>query len=140
MLSLPFVKRTRPSSSPAPHSPISRRHLPGHFSLYPNLHLTMYKLTLILFAFFSLVLPILAVPVPAIEETKGRRAALSGSGRVRVIHTFLLMTLTFSACREPGINLALAVVVEPIPNPTLSSLFPRSTARGIAGGCVVHRV
>ncbi|KAI0270982.1 expansin family protein [Russula aff. rugulosa BPL654] len=38
----------------------------------------MYKLTLILFAFFSLVLPILAAPVPASDEVS---SALTGSGR-----------------------------------------------------------
>ncbi|KAF8488670.1 expansin family protein [Russula emetica] len=41
----------------------------------------MYKLTLILFAFFSLVLPILAVPVPASDQVDGKSAALTGSGR-----------------------------------------------------------
>ena len=55
----------------------------------------MYKLTLILFAFFSLVLPILAVPVPASDQVDGKRAALSGSGRVRVIHRFLHIMLIF---------------------------------------------
>ena len=52
----------------------------------------MYKLTLILFAFFSLVLPILAAPVPASDEVS---SALTGSGRVRVIHRFLHMILIF---------------------------------------------
>ena len=52
----------------------------------------MYKLSLILLAFFSLVLPILAAPVPSSDEVN---AALSGSGRVRVIHRFLHMILIF---------------------------------------------
>lgn len=46
----------------------------------------MYKLTLILFALFSLALPILAAPVPASDEVDVKRATLTGSGRVRVIH------------------------------------------------------
>jgi hypothetical protein len=44
------------------------------------------------------------------------------------------------ACREPGIRLALAAVVEPIPKPTLSSLFPRISVNSIAEGCVVLQV
>ena len=58
----------------------------------------MYKLTLILFAFFSLVLPILAVPVPASDQIDGKsatRATLTGSGRVRVIDSSLHMMLIF---------------------------------------------
>ncbi|KAN0118566.1 RlpA-like double-psi beta-barrel-containing domain containing protein [Russula decolorans] len=41
----------------------------------------MYKLTLILFALFSLALPILAAPVPASDEVDVKRATLTGSGR-----------------------------------------------------------
>jgi len=41
----------------------------------------MYKLTLILFALFSLVLPILAVPVPTTDQAEGTSATLTGSGR-----------------------------------------------------------
>ena len=55
----------------------------------------MYKLTLILFAFFSLVLPILAAPVPASDQVDGKGATLTGSGRVRVVHRFLHMILIF---------------------------------------------
>jgi hypothetical protein len=55
----------------------------------------MYKLTLILFALFSLALPILAAPVPASDEVDVKRATLTGSGRVRVIHRFLHMMLIF---------------------------------------------
>jgi len=54
----------------------------------------MYKLTLILFTFFSLVLPILAVPVPASDEINGKTVAFTGSGRVGVIHSLLVMILT----------------------------------------------
>jgi hypothetical protein len=50
----------------------------------------MYKLTLILFALFSLVLPILAVPVPAAD---GQSNTLSGEVRASFIHTLLTMLI-----------------------------------------------
>lgn len=48
----------------------------------------MYKLTLILFSFFSLVFPILAVPMPVPNEIDGL-AQRDGSynGEVRVFHS-----------------------------------------------------
>jgi hypothetical protein len=58
----------------------------------------MYRLTLMLFALLSLILPILAAPIPAPEEIGELdiRASLSGSGRVRVsLDRALLTTLTF---------------------------------------------
>lgn len=45
----------------------------------------MYKLTLILFALFSLVLPILAVPVPASDAVDGQET--TNTGRVRVLYS-----------------------------------------------------
>jgi hypothetical protein len=49
----------------------------------------MYKLTFILFSFFSFALPILAVPVPASDEINALEKRVTYSGRVRVIHSHL---------------------------------------------------
>jgi hypothetical protein len=40
----------------------------------------MYKLTFVLFAFFSLVLPILAVPIPALDEIDRLEKRTAGTG------------------------------------------------------------
>jgi hypothetical protein len=95
------VRRPRPSShAPAFLIPILS---PAETSwdlprFYEYLCLTMYRLTLMLFALLSLILPILAAPVPVPEELGELeiRASLSGNGRVRVSfgHT-LPTTLTF---------------------------------------------
>jgi hypothetical protein len=82
----------------------------------------MYKLTLILFAFFSLVLPILAVPVPASEAVDGQ--SITHTGRVRVIHSHRAHDADLSAPREPGMNLASVIVAKPITGTNSSSLLP----------------
>jgi hypothetical protein len=48
----------------------------------------MYKLTFILFAFFSLALPILAVPVPASDEINAQEKRDTYSGQVCVIYSY----------------------------------------------------
>ena len=45
----------------------------------------MYKLTMILFALFSLVLPILAIPVPSSDAIDGVEKRGTNTGQVRVI-------------------------------------------------------
>jgi hypothetical protein len=97
----------------------------------------MYKLTLILFAFFTLVLPILAVPVPASDEIDGLEKRTTFTGRVRVIYSHPAHDADLSARREPGMNLALVIVVNTTPRATSSSLFPRKSMlmEPIAEGC-----
>jgi hypothetical protein len=94
-------QRPRPSSF-APASPIPI-HSPAETSwdlsrFYESPCFTMYRPTWILFALLSLILPILAAPVPVPEEMGevDKRASLSGNGRVRVSFGLtLLATLTF---------------------------------------------
>jgi hypothetical protein len=102
-----------------------------------NLCLTMYKLSLILFALFSLVLPILAAPVPASDESNESSATLTGAGRVCVHSLFPTHDADILACRVPGLHLAWVVVVDTIPRGTLSSRFPRISTTNIAERCVV---
>jgi hypothetical protein len=47
----------------------------------------MYKLTLMLFALLSLILPVLTVPVPIPEEIEELEKRNTHSGRVRVLES-----------------------------------------------------
>jgi predicted RNA-binding Zn-ribbon protein involved in translation (DUF1610 family) len=86
----------------------------------------MYTLTLVLFAFFSLVLPILAVPVPLPVDIIGLEKRTTFNGKVRVIYSYTAHDIDLSARRQPGITLTvpLVVVVKLINS---SSLFPRNS-------------
>lgn len=53
---------------------------------FANAYITMYKLTWILVAFFTLTLSALAAPVP--EEFQGLEKRTTHSGRVRVLISF----------------------------------------------------
>jgi hypothetical protein len=85
----------------------------------------MYKLTFVLFAFFSLVLPILAVPIPALDEID--RLEKRTAGTVCVFHSYPAHDADILVRREPGIILALAIVVKQIPLANLSSPFPHKS-------------
>jgi hypothetical protein len=133
--------------------------------LRSNLRLTMYKLTLILFAFFSLVFPILAVPISVpngiveLARCNGTTDAgdsntdagdsntdtgdsttdtgTSFAGRVRAFHSWPSHNPDFSARREPFTLLASVLVVKLILLINLSSLFLRtfSVMEAIAARC-----
>ena len=111
----------------------------------------MYKLTLLLFAFFSLVFPTLAVPIPAPNEIDGRSqhnttksdAAGTGTsftGRVRAFHSQPSHDPDLSARREPFTMLASVLAVILILMINLSSLFLRPfTARVVTMDPIVAR-
>ena len=91
----------------------------------------MYKLTLILFAFFSLVFPILAIPIPDSNEfdggaqnsTTGAVTSASFRGRVHIFHSQPSHDPDLSARREPITVLASVLVVTLTLRNNLSSLF-----------------
>lgn len=86
----------------------------------------MYKLTFILFTFFSLVLPILAVPTPVPEIFNGPEKRTVG--KVCAFHFNPAGDgADLLARREPGIILALATVVKQIARANSSSPFPRKS-------------
>lgn len=97
----------------------------------------MYKLTFILFAFFSVALPILALPVPESDEINALEKRVSYSGRVRVIRSYPAHGADLSVCREPGMILAWETVVGKITTINSSLLFPRQfiMVDNIAGRC-----
>jgi hypothetical protein len=73
----------------------------------------MYKLTLILFAFVSLVIPIFAVPMPVPNEIDGlaqRDTTRPFSGKVRIIYSQPSYNPDLSARRETFSLLASALV------------------------------
>jgi hypothetical protein len=89
----------------------------------------MYSLTLALFAFFSLILPILAVPVPEPIDINRLEKRTTFNGEVRVIYSYTTAhDIDLSARRQPGITLAmsLVVVVRSIAMINPSWLFPRN--------------
>ena len=83
----------------------------------------MYKLTLVPFAFFSLVLPILAIPSPVPDGFHGLEKRTAGS--VCAFHSHPVRDADLLACRQPCFILAMASVVELMATMTSSSLFPR---------------
>jgi hypothetical protein len=74
----------------------------------------MFRLTWILFALFSLILPILSAPVPTPEdmELENRAAAATHSGRVRVFSSPFVHDADLSAHRVLGTNLASVAAVK----------------------------
>ena len=86
--------------------------------------MTMYKLTLALFASFTLILPVFALPKP-VREVDGLEKRGTFSGRVQALYSHLAHVSDRLALREPSMNLALVHVVKPITRTNLSSLSPR---------------
>jgi hypothetical protein len=100
----------------------------------------MYKVTLVLLAFFSLVLPILAVPVPVPDQVDGLEklaTTATFSGKVHAFRPKPADDADLSARREPILNLALVHVVKPVKAVILSSPFPPKCMAmdPIAGRC-----
>jgi hypothetical protein len=60
----------------------------------------MYKFTLVLSAFFSLALPILALPAPVPDEIDGLGKRASFSGTVHAFHLHPVYSANLSALRE----------------------------------------
>ena len=95
----------------------------------------MYKLIFVLFTFFSLVLPILAVPTPELDKFDGLEKRTVGT--VCAVYINPAHDADLLSRRELGIILALAIVAKQIARANSSSLFPRKSMikEPIAGRC-----
>jgi hypothetical protein len=137
-VAIPPSKHCVPPLQPHPalHSPVVTS---WDLSCLTNSYFTMYKLTWILFTFFSLILPVLSAPVPAPEEFENLEKRTTHTGRARIFPSSRVHDADLSAHREPGTNLASVTVVGPIPPMTSSSLCQRASTikmmGAIAGRC-----